>query len=192
MSEFLNLVISALFTSNLLLVGALAFGTNPKSFQNRHLAWQTGSSLTIVLVTLLPLSRLCHLLLVLWSLEHYSLLLNSLLAFCGTCSIGKILEKSTPNLWNVLEESFQELPFHGAILGTMIIAQQENYLYQEAFLFGLLSGLGVLLAQVSLVELVGHKDDPSPQETIQALPKIFLTAGLLSIAILGFFGLYFP
>lgn len=191
MVHYLNLALTAVFSRNLLLVSAVAFGTNPKSFLYRREAWYTGLSLLVVLCLLLPLSRIACQILELWNLDYYNLVLISLIGTIGTVWVGKLLKKLSQDLWLLLEDSFLSLPSNGAILTSLILCNMEQYTPLEALVFGFFSGLSVLMSQVTLVELLGQEKQLTEQGVLSVLPKIFLTAGLLSISIMGFYGLHF-
>ncbi len=191
MLHYLNLALSAVFAQNLLLVSAVAFGTNPKSFLYRREAWCTGLSLILVLCILLPVSRFCCEILELWGLDYYSLVLLSLIATLGTVWVGKLLKTISQDLWLLVEDSFLALPSNGAILASLILCNAEQYNYRESFVFAFFGGLGVLMSQVTLVELLGQEKRLSQIAIIRLLPKIFLTVGLLSVALLGFYGFHF-
>ncbi|MFI3254328.1 MAG: Rnf-Nqr domain containing protein [Eubacteriales bacterium] len=189
MLDYLNIAISALFAQNLLLVYPFTLGNNPKSFLRPKGAFSLGFSLTAVFLLLTPLSRVFHQFLVTTETEHFLLLILALLATVGTYVVGLTMEKYSPDLWAIFGESFRSLPSNAGVLGVMLLSAQQNHSVLEAVVFGFFSGLGVLIALVTLVGVQQNQERRGCPPVFQGFPILFITAGLMSLSLVGFYGL---
>lgn len=192
MIDYGNIALNILFTQNLLFVLTLAFGCDPKVFQNPKSAGYTGISLTMVLVILMPLSRVMDQLLTIAGLEIYSLMSHTLLGILGTYLLGKCLKRLSPDLWDILGEYILSLPFNGCILGVLFLAAQRNYNPDQALVMGFFAGLGVLISLISLVCIYRNCNQDLIPRAMRGFPLFFITAGLMSMAIVGYYGLHLP
>lgn len=188
MLNLVNIAITALFAQNILLVIPVSFGCNPRIFLRAKEALLTGLSLTLALMILSPLSRWLDLLLLSFDLSLFLLLGQALLATVGSYFLGCVIEKCSPDLWVHLGDSLRSLPSQGGILTVFLLAQQQNYTALEAFVFGLFAGVGVLISLVSLVGIRQSQDQKV--QVLQGLSMFFITAGLMSLSLVGFYGLY--
>lgn len=191
MLNYANIAFTVLFSQNLLLVFAFAFGTDPKTFSRPKHAFYTGLTMTGTLMVLAPLSRLVFELLRRSDMTHFSLLCYTLLGTFGTSVLGLILKKLSPVLWSVMGDSIGSLPTNGGIIAVLLICAEESYHWQEALVFAVFGGIGVLVALVSLVGIRQNSEFHHSPSCFQGIPILFLTAGLMSLALIGFQGLHF-
>lgn len=191
MIDYVNIAFTVLFSQNLLLVFTFAFGTDPKSFLRPRQAFVTGVSLTICLMILAPLSRICYHYMNQWGLTYFSLLCDTLLATVGTFYLGKALEKLSPDLWEYSEDAVITLPTNAAILGTLLLCGQRGYHAGEALVFAFFGGLGVLVTLLTLVGIRQNQQFHQAPEFFRGLPLLFITAGLMSLSLVGFYGINF-
>lgn len=191
MIDYVNIAISALFAQNFLLVFPFSFGSNPKSFLRPRDAFRTGLSLTLVFLIFTPLSRICQEILISFGLEHFHLMVMALLATVGTHLLWLGLEKFSPDLWEILGDSIRSLPSNAGVLGVMLISNMQNHSFLEAMVFGFFAGIGVLVALVSLVGIQKNQERSGRLPAFQGLPILFITAGLMSLSLVGFYGMQF-
>lgn len=191
MIDYLNIAFTVLFSQNLLLVFTFSFGADPKSFLNPRQAFVTGVSLTGVMVVLAPISRMVYYLLEQVGQIHYSLLCYTLLSTVGTHYLGVTLEKVSSGLWEITENAMRALTTNAGILGMMLLCEQYKYTTGEATVFAFFGGMGVLVSLLSLVGIRQTLDSQYTPECFRGLPLLFVTAGLMSMALLGFYGLHF-
>lgn len=192
MIDYLNIAFTVLFSQNLLLVFTFSFGADPKTFLNPRHAFLTGLALTAIMVILTPISRVVYQGLEQIGMTHFSLLCYALLSTVGTYHLGVILEKISPDLWKLTRESMMALPTNAGILGVILLSAQYHYSPLESFVFALFGGIGVLMSLVSLVGIRQTLDSQYTPEYFRGLPILFVTAGLMSLSLMGFYGLYFP
>lgn len=100
------------------------------------------------------------------------------------------LKKTMPELYKALGIFLPLITTNCAILGAVIINMNEHYNLFYSLVFGVVSGLGWMLAIVILSGIRERMEasDKMP-EAIQGLPASLITAGLMAIAFLGFSGL---
>lgn len=189
MEHYYNIALTVLFSQNLLLVLTFSFGTDPKTFLRPAHACSTGLAFTLVLVILAPLSRFLCILLSQVGLSYFSLLVQSLLATWGTFGLCALIEKIFPDLWLWAESSLLALPSNAGILGVLLLCEQYRYTCLEAFVFALFGGIGVLVALLSLVGIRQNQEHHHTPECFRGLPLLFITAGLMSLSFVGFYGL---
>jgi len=104
--------------------------------------------------------------------------------------VEMIIKKKNPPLYKALGIFLPLITTNCAILGAVIIGMQEDYSLINNLVFGFSSGLGYMLAIVLLagIRVKIEENDHWPQ-AIRGLPISLITAGLMSIAFLGFKGL---
>ena len=104
--------------------------------------------------------------------------------------VEMVIKKKSPGLYKALGIFLPLITTNCAILAAVILNMQENYNLVQSVAFGFSSGLGYMLA---IVLLAGIREKVDASETmpkaIKGLPISLITAGLMSIAFLGFQGL---
>lgn len=115
----------------------------------------------------------------------YILVIASLVQF-----VEMAIKKISPSLYSALGIFLPLITTNCAILGAVLINVQEKYTLVESLVFGAASGLGYMLAIVLLAGLRERMEfnDKIP-EALKGLPISLITAGIMSIAFLGFQGL---
>lgn len=115
----------------------------------------------------------------------YILVIASLVQF-----VEMVIKKMSPSLYSALGIFLPLITTNCAILGAVLINVQEKYTLVESLVFGAASGLGYMLAIVLFAGLRERMEanDKIP-EALKGLPLSLITAGLMSIAFLGFQGL---
>ncbi|MFD3157148.1 electron transport complex subunit RsxA [Haloimpatiens sp. FM7330] len=104
--------------------------------------------------------------------------------------VEMVIKKTSPALYKALGIFLPLITTNCAILGAVIINMNEKHTLIQSIVAGLGSGLGYMLAIVLLAGLRERLDanDAMP-EAMRGLPISLITAGLMSIAFLGFNGL---
>lgn len=191
MLNYANIAFTVLFSQNLLLIFAFAFGADPKIFTRPKHAFLSGCALTLMLTILAPLSRLVDHVLYHLGFSYFSLLAYGLLACLGTYGLAWCVKQVGRDFWPVVADSLMAMPTNGGILAVFILSAQQNYRWDEALVFGFFAGVGVTVALVSLVGIRQSSDEQQIPKYMQGLPILFITAGLMSLAVIGFFGFQF-
>jgi len=104
--------------------------------------------------------------------------------------VEMIIEKFSPALYNSLGIFLPLIAVNCAILGGALFMQEREYhTLAEATVFGLGSGVGWMLAIVSLAairEKLKYSNVPDP---LKGLGITFILTGLMAIAFMGFMGI---
>ncbi len=104
--------------------------------------------------------------------------------------VEMIVEKFSPSLYNSLGIFLPLIAVNCAILGAALFMQQREYEnVAEATVFGVGSGIGWMLAIVSIAairEKMRYSNVPAP---LKGLGITFILTGLMAIAFMGFMGI---
>ncbi|WP_055666510.1 electron transport complex subunit RsxA [Desnuesiella massiliensis] len=104
--------------------------------------------------------------------------------------VEMVIQKTSPGLYKALGIYLPLITTNCAVLGVAVLNIQENYRFLESVVNGLGAALGYMLAIVLLSGIRERIDnnDNIPL-VLRGLPISLITAGLMSIAFLGFQGL---
>jgi Na+-transporting NADH:ubiquinone oxidoreductase subunit E len=104
--------------------------------------------------------------------------------------VEMVIEKFSPSLYNSLGIFLPLIAVNCAILGAALFMQEREYqTVVEATVFGVGSGVGWMLAIVSLAairEKMKYSNVPDP---LKGLGITFILTGLMAIAFMGFMGI---
>lgn len=104
--------------------------------------------------------------------------------------VEMIIEKFSPSLYNSLGIFLPLIAVNCAILGAALFMQEREYqTVAEATVFGVGSGIGWMLAIVSIAairEKLRYSNVPAP---LKGLGITFILTGLMAIAFMGFMGI---
>lgn len=104
-------------------------------------------------------------------------------------TIETILAKTSPALHRTLGIFLPLITTNCAVLGLAILVAQKGYNVLEAAVFATGGGLGFTLALVLLAGIRERLEWADIPEAFKGKPIVLITAGLLSMAFLGFTGL---
>lgn len=189
MLDLTNIAMNALFGQHLLLVMCVAFGTDMTPFRSRKGALSTGISMIIVLMVVLPITRLIDQIASYYLLEHLSLVALSLVGLGVPYLLSRLMREVAPVMWRYLGRAMARLETNAGVLGAVLLAQSYRLSVFESVLYGFFAGLSVLMA---LICFVGIEEKMSPRycpKILQGTPILLLTAGLMSLPLMGFYGL---
>ncbi|MBE5964601.1 MAG: electron transport complex subunit RsxA [Lachnospira sp.] len=103
--------------------------------------------------------------------------------------VEMFLKKASPSLYESLGVYLPLITTNCAVLGVAIINVQEGYNLLESLVNGAFTAVGFTIAIVIMAgirERIEFNDIPKP---FKGMPIVLLTAGLMSIAFMGFSGL---
>lgn len=104
--------------------------------------------------------------------------------------VEMVIKKKSPALYKSLGIFLPLITTNCAVLGAVILSMQEKYTLIESLVFGVSAGLGFMLAIVLLAGIRERLEaNESMPKAMEGLPITLITAGLMSIAFLGFQGL---
>ncbi|HHQ41694.1 MAG TPA: electron transport complex subunit RsxA [Chromatiales bacterium] len=190
MSDYLLILVSTVLVNNFVLVKFL--GLCPFMGVSRKVETATGMGLATTFV--LTLSAVCSYLVSTYVLEPLGLEYLRTIAFILVIAVvvqltEMVVHKTSPLLYNVLGIFLPLITTNCAVLGVALLnAQTEHGLLESALYgFGAAVGFSLVLALFAAVrERLAAADVPQP---FQGAAIALVTAGLMSLAFMGFAGM---
>ena len=200
--HYLNIALRAIFVENM----ALAFFLGMCSFlavsTRVGTATGLGVAVTFVLAITVPLNNLIYRYLLspgalVWldpGLSTVDLSFLGFITYIGTIAavvqiVEMALDKYVPRLYMALGVFLPLIAVNCAILGASLFMVERDYRFGESVAFGLGSGIGWLLAIVSLAairEKLAYNNIP---RGLRGIGITFIIAGLMAIAFMAFAGI---
>jgi electron transport complex protein RnfA len=190
MSELFFIFISAVFVNNFVLVkflGLCPFMGVSGKYQS---ALGMGLATTFVLTLSSIISYFIHNYLLIPLGLEYLKTLSFILVIAITVQITElILHKTSPLLYQVLGLFLPLITTNCAVLGVALLnIQQQNNLIQSA-VFGLAASIGFTLVLVLFSAIRERLEMADVPESFKGTPIALITAGIMSIAFMGFGGM---
>jgi Na+-translocating ferredoxin:NAD+ oxidoreductase subunit A len=190
MQEYALILISTVLVNNFVLVKFL--GLCPFMGVSRKLETATGMGLATTFV--LTLSAICSYLVNEYVLIPLGLEYLRTIAFILVIAVvvqftEMVMHKTSPMLYQVLGIFLPLITTNCAVLGVALLNTQEKHGFIESALYGFGAATGfslVLILFAGIRERVAVADVPEP---LQGNAIALITAGLMSLAFMGFAGL---
>lgn len=183
--------LAALLSENFLLVNCLGIGTRTSAFRSHVEARRTGISVLMSMVVTVFFTWLAdNLVLRHFGLEHFRLMVFTLIAIGCVALLRLGFRTFLPELSNRLDESLAALSTNCAALAAALLSSIRGYELDQALTFAFFGGVGVLVVLISFAGLredVGFDDCP---RVFRGAPIELITAGLMALALVGFYGLH--
>jgi len=191
MIDLAGVALAALLSENFILVNCMGIGTRVESFRDPMDALRSGSCLTVVMVLSALVSWLLDFaLLSRFGLQYLRLLVLALLIPGLVALLCTFLRHCLPELSRRVDENLKSISTNAAALGSALLVVQRSYSLSAALLFALFGGLGATLALASFASLREEVDFDRCPRCFRGVPILFLTAGLMGLALVGFYGLH--
>lgn len=189
--ELAGVALAALLSENMILVTCTGIGTHTKSFQDPRQALRTGFCLTLVMV----LGALCawllnYLILGRLGWQHLRLLVFALLIPGLVVGLRHFFRVCIPELSRRVDDNLSSISTNCAALGSALLITQRSYGLLSSLLFALFGGIGVCLALASFASLQTEVDLDRCPRPFRGIPIQLITAGLMAMALMGFYGLH--
>jgi len=193
MSEYILILVSTILVNNFVLVKFL--GLCPFMGVSRKLETATGMSLATTFV--LTMSSICsylanEYLLVPLGLEYLRTMTFILVIAFVVQFTEMVVHKTSPLLYQVLGIFLPLITTNCAVLGVALLNTQEQHGFIESALYGFGAAVGfsmVLILFSAMRERIAVADVP---EAFKGNAIALITAGLMSLAFMGFAGLVKP
>lgn len=186
-----GVALAALLSENFLLVNCLGIGTRVSAFRSHVEARRTGVSVLIAMVVSVFFTWLAdNLILHHFGLEYLRLLVFTLITLGCVALLRRGFKTFLPELSGRLDASLAALSTNCAALGAALLSSIRGYELDQALTFAFFGGLGVLVVLLSFAGLrddVGFDDCP---RAFRGAPIELITAGLMALALVGFYGLH--
>ncbi|NBI69091.1 hypothetical protein D1646_20360 [Pseudoflavonifractor sp. 60] len=189
--ELMGVALAALLSENLVLVTCMGIGTHKRSFEEPREAIRTGICLTVVMV----LGTLCAWLfnffvLIRFGWSHFQVLAFSLLVPGLVAGLRRFLRACVPELSRRMDGNLASISTNCAALGTVLLISQRSYGLSAALVFALCGGIGATLALASFASLQREVNLDRCPRAFRGAPIQLITAGLMAMALIGYYGLY--
>ena len=189
--ELAGVALAALLSENFILVTCMGIGTRRESFQDARDALRTGYCLTAIMVLGALFSWLADFLVFTrFGLEHFRLLFLSLLIPGLVAGLRRFIRACLPALSLRMDGNLASISTNCAALGSALLISQRGYGLGSALLFSLFGGLGATLALASFASLSQEVDLERCPKCFRGLPIMLITAGLMAMSLVGFYGLH--
>ena len=186
-----GVALAALLSENFLLVTCLGFNVPTAAYRQPVPARRCGISLTLAMVTSVLLCWLCdNWVLRRFHLEYFRLMAFTLLTLASLSLLRWGLRTFLPELNHRLGAYFQTMSANCASLGAALLSSLRGYTLGQALLFALCGGLGVLLVLTSYAGLREDVNFEACPRCFRGIPIDLITAGLMALALVGFYGLH--
>lgn len=191
MSDYLLVVLGTALVNNVVLVKFL--GLCPFMGVSNKLDTALGMGLATTFVLTLASGAS-------WVVEHYLLLpfaieflrvLSFILVIAAVVQFTEmVIHKTSPVLYQVLGIFLPLITTNCAVLGVALLNIQEGYTFVQSLLFGFGSALGFTLVMMLFAGMRERLAFMAVPATFSGSPIAYITAGILSLAFMGFAGLY--
>jgi len=190
MPEFFVILISAIFVNNFVLVQFLGLCPFMGVSNKLETAIGMGGATTFVLTLASICSYVVNTMLLKPLGIEYLQTIAFIVVIAGVVQFTKMfVEKTSPLLYRVLGVFLPLITTNCAVLGVALQNTQKSHTFLESALYGFGAAVGFSLALVlfsSLRERLATADVPEP---FQGAAIGMITAGLMSLAFMGFAGL---
>ncbi len=189
--DMAGVALAALLSENFVLVSCLGIGARPRAYEEPKEALRTGYCLTAVMVLAALLSWLCdYFILTQFGWEEFRVLFLTLLVLTLTAGLRRFLRVCLPELSRRVDGHLESVPANCAAFGAVLLASQRSYGLGEALVFALFGGIGATVVMVCFASLRKEVGFDSCPKCFRGTPILFITGGLMALALVGFYGLY--
>ncbi|MGI5963416.1 MAG: Rnf-Nqr domain containing protein [Lawsonibacter sp.] len=189
--DLMGVALAALLSENFILVNCMAIGSRPKSFQDPVDALRTGYCLTTIMVLGALFSWLLDFaFLTRFGWQHYRLLILALLIPGLVAALRWFIRMCLPELSRRMDGNLSSISTNCAALGSALLIAQRSYGLGSALLFAFFGGVGATIAMASFASLREEVSFDSCPKCFRGIPILLLTAGLMALSLIGFYGLH--
>ncbi len=190
MSSILSILIKSMLVDNVVFIQYLAIC--PFIGMTSETGKATGMGIATTFVIMLATA-------VTWPLYKFIMVpaglqfLQTLIFIVVIASLVQLVEfylkKSAPALYSSMGIFLSLITTNCAVLGVTINCISKNYNYGESLVYALGSALGFLLSMVVMSGVRSRLKGANVPKAFKGTPMLYICAGLLSLAFLGFKGL---
>ena len=188
--SYLMIFIAAIFVNNIVLSQFL--GICPFLGVSKKIGTAAGMGVAVMFVmTLATIATYLayHLLLIPYQLEFMITVVFILIIASLVQMVEIILKKVSPGLYQALGIFLPLITTNCAVLGVAILAAQKDYNLINSVCFALANAMGFTLAIILFAGLRERLDNSALPNAVKGAPIALITAGLLSMAFMGFTGI---
>ncbi len=190
MKELVLLVIGAAIVNNVVLSRFL--GLCPFLGVSKKVETSTGMGAAVIFVITLSSmasSLIYSFILVPLKLEYLQTIVFILVIAALVQFVEMVLKKQMPSLYEALGVFLPLITTNCAVLGVALDNVAKGYGFIQSVLYGAGTATGFAIAIVLLAGVREKIEDSDIPYTLQGMPIVLITAGLMAIAFFGFAGL---
>ncbi len=190
MVELLLILVSAVFVNNFVLARFL--GICPFLGVSKKVETALGMGMAVIFVmTVASVVTwfIQYLILIPFGIEYLQTIAFILVIASLVQLVEMVVQKTSPVLYQSLGIFLPLITTNCAVLGVAVLNIQKSYNFIESVVFSLGAGLGFTLAMVLFAGLRERTDLCPVPKSFQGTALALVTAGLLSLAFMGFAGL---
>ncbi len=190
MVELLLILVSAVFVNNFVLARFL--GICPFLGVSKKVETALGMGMAVIFVmTVASVVTwfIQYLILIPFGIEYLQTIAFILVIASLVQLVEMVVQKTSPVLYQSLGIFLPLITTNCAVLGVAVLNIQKSYSFIESVVFSLGAGLGFTLAMVLFAGLRERTDLCPVPKCFQGTALALVTAGLLSLAFMGFAGL---
>lgn len=188
--EYIQIIILALFVNNVVLAQFL--GICPFLGVSGKISTSLGMGAAVVFVMALAnlVTYLIHFFVLVPLHIEFMQTITFILVIAALVQIVEIvLKKVSPALYQALGIYLPLITTNCAVLGIALLAVQKNYGMIESVVYASATAVGFTIAMVLMAGLREQLELTNIPEGMKGFPLTLVTAGLLSLAFMGFAGL---
>lgn len=188
-SHYLLLLVGAVLVNNVVLVRIL--GLCPFMGVSKKLEASIGMGLATAFVLTLAsgTSWMIDQLLIAWHLEYLRTLAFIVVIAAIVQFTEMFIHKSSPVLYQALGIYLPLITTNCAVLGVPLINSTARHNLLESLVFGFGSAIGFSLILILFAAMRERMEGADIPQAFKGTPAAFITAGLMSLAFMGFAGL---
>lgn len=185
----LVIFLASIFTSNMIFSNFLGMCSFIAVIKKIETATGLGIAVTFVLTITTVINYFLYKLVVMFNIEYlrYIIFIVSIAAFVQVLEM--ILEKYVPNLYYALGIFLPLITVNCAILGVSLFMVIREYNFLQTVGFAIGSGLGWMLAIVSMAGIRSKIKENSIPEGLRGFPITLIITGIMAMAFIGFSGI---
>ncbi|WP_288843807.1 electron transport complex subunit RsxA [uncultured Deefgea sp.] len=189
LNHYLLLLVGAVLVNNVVLVRIL--GLCPFMGVSKKLEASIGMGLATAFVLTLAsgTSWMIDQVLILWHLEYLRTLAFIVVIAAIVQFTEMFIHKASPVLYQALGIYLPLITTNCAVLGVPLINSTAKHTFLESLVFGFGSALGFSLILILFAAMRERLEGADIPQAFKGTPAAFITAGLMSLAFMGFAGL---
>ena len=190
MSHFLLILVSSALVNNYVLTKFL--GICPFIGVSKRISASIGMGMAVIFVMTLASAAtwlIDHFVLAAYGIEFLRTIFFILIIAALVQFIEMVINKTSPALKSALGIYLPLITTNCAVLAVTLLNINATYDFLESVINGIGVGVGFTLALLLMAGLRERMETADIPRRLQGIPIAFITAGLMSIAFLGFSGL---
>jgi H+/Na+-translocating ferredoxin:NAD+ oxidoreductase subunit A len=190
MGDFFVILVSAIFVNNFVLARFLGLCPFMGVTKKVDTAVGMGAAVTFVMtVAAIVTWVIQYFILMPFGIEYLQTIAFILVIASLVQLVEMVVQKTSPVLYQSLGIFLPLITTNCAVLGLAVLNIQTGYSFLESILFAIGAAVGFTLAMVLMAGIRERVDLGPVPKCFQGLPIAYITAGLLSLAFMGFAGL---